>query len=64
MRPETEFDVDRRKRKLEALSRAYREAAPAIYILEVSEVAVIADHVRNYRVRTRVPVYEALDIEP
>jgi len=37
--------------------------APAIYILEVSEVAVIADHVRNYRVRTRVPVYEALEIE-
>ncbi|MBT6962025.1 MAG: hypothetical protein HN793_14215 [Rhodospirillaceae bacterium] len=56
------FNEDKRRSQLEALSRAYRQQAPAIFILEVSEIAVIADHVRNYRVRTRVPVYEELDI--
>ena len=59
----TEFDVARRKTMLEALSRAYRKAGAAIYILEISAVAVTVDQVRDYRVRTRVPVYEALEIE-
>lgn len=58
----TEFDVKKRRKMLQVLSRAYRERAPAVFILEVSEVAVVADYVRNYRVRTRVPVYEALEI--
>lgn len=58
-----EFNAEKRHSMLQGLSKTYREMAPAIYILEVSEVAVIADHVRNYRVRTRVPVYEALEIE-
>lgn len=56
------FDESERLRSLQALSKAYREQAPAIFILEVSEVAVISQNVRNYRVRTRVPVYEDLDI--
>lgn len=58
----TTFDEDDRRGQLEALSRAYHEQAPAIFILEVSEIAVIADHVRDYRVRTRVPVYEEINI--
>lgn len=57
------FDEPTRLEGLRALSRAYREQAPSIFILEVSEIAVIAKNVRNYRVRTRVPVYEDLDIE-
>jgi peptide/nickel transport system substrate-binding protein len=57
------FDEEERRDRLQALSRAYREQAPAIFILEVSEIAVIADYVRNYRVRTRVPVYEELELE-
>lgn len=57
------FEEAKRREKLEALSHAYREQAPAIFILEVSEIAVVAQNVRNYRVRTRVPVYEELDIE-
>lgn len=57
------FDEAERLKKLQALSQAYREQAPAIFILEVSEIAVIAPNVRNYRVRTRVPVYEELEID-
>lgn len=57
------FDEAARREKLQALSKAYREAAPSIFILEVSEIAVVAPNIRNYRVRTRVPVYEELDIE-
>ena len=57
------FDEEERRGRLQALSRAYREQVPAIFILEVSEIAVIADYVRNYRVRTRVPVYEELELE-
>jgi len=56
------FDEEERRGRLQALSRAYREQVPAIFILEVSEIAVIADYVRNYRVRTRVPVYEELEL--
>lgn len=57
------FDETERLKKLQALSLVYRDQAPAIFILEVSEIAVIAPNVRNYRVRTRVPVYEELEID-
>ncbi|NKB44264.1 MAG: hypothetical protein GKS03_08305 [Alphaproteobacteria bacterium] len=56
------FNEDERLNRLQALSRSYRDLAPAIFILEVSEIAVVSESVRNYRVRTRVPVYEELDI--
>jgi hypothetical protein len=61
---ETGITMDKggRHSKLEALSGLYREQAPVIFILEVSEIAVIANSDRNYRVRTRVPVYEGLEI--
>ena len=58
----TEFDEEIRQSMLRNLSREYQRRMPAIYILNVTEVAVVADYVHNYRVRTRVPVYEELEI--
>lgn len=57
------FDEAERLKKLQALSQAYHDQAPSIFILEVSEIAVVAPNIRNYRVRTRVPVYEELEID-
>ena len=56
------FDQSLRLKKLQDLSRIYRNLAPSIFIIEISEIAMLAEHVKNYNVKTRVPVYEDLKI--
>jgi len=51
-----------RLEKLRNLSEIFRELAPSIFILEVSELSVVSNSILNYRMRNRVPVYEDLEI--
>jgi peptide/nickel transport system substrate-binding protein len=57
-----EFDVEKRKGLLKDLAAQVREAAPTLFLYEVTDISVISPRVRNYEVRLRVPVYEKLDI--
>jgi peptide/nickel transport system substrate-binding protein len=60
----SEFDPARREAMLEALARDYREAAPAIFILETVDVYAMHPRVRGFELANRVPVYEAIRLEP
>jgi ABC-type transport system substrate-binding protein len=55
-----EFDVDKRRAILQRLARRLHETAPALFLYEVTDLAVVAPHVGNFRIKTRVPVYEDL----
>ncbi|MDX2225171.1 MAG: ABC transporter substrate-binding protein [Rhodospirillaceae bacterium] len=55
-----EFDVDRRRAILQRLARRLHETAPALFLYEVTDLAVVSPRVGNFRIRTRVPVYEEL----
>ena len=57
-----EFDVEKRRALLQDLSAKVRESAPSLYLYEVTDLSVVAARVKNYDVKLRVPVYEALDI--
>ena len=59
-----EFDPARREAMLEALARDYREAAPAIFILETVDVYAMHPRVHGFELANRVPVYEAIHFEP
>lgn len=58
-----EFDVEKRRRLLQDLAARVRDLAPALFLYEATDISVIAPAVKNYQVRLRVPVYEAIDIE-
>lgn len=55
-----EFDVGNRRAILQRLARRLHETAPALFLYEVTDLAVVAPNVGNFRIRTRVPVYEDL----
>lgn len=55
-----EFDPERRAALLRELSRAYREAAPAIFLVETVDVFAMDAGVGGFKIANRVPVYEDL----
>jgi len=56
------FDTEERRYSLQTLAGKFRDLAPAIFLIEISDIAVLSPVVRNFRVRTRVPVYEEIDV--
>ncbi|MBL8630444.1 MAG: ABC transporter substrate-binding protein [Rhodospirillaceae bacterium] len=57
-----EFDVEKRRTLLRSLAGMARDAAPALFLYEVTDISVISPKVLNYEVKLRVPVYEKLDL--
>jgi len=55
-----EFDPLRRAALLRELSRAYHDAAPAIFLVETVDVFAMSPRVAGFRIANRVPVYEGL----
>jgi len=55
-----EFDPVRRAGLLRELSRAYHDAAPAIFLVESLDVFAMDARIGGFRIANRVPVYEDL----
>lgn len=53
-----EFDIDARQAILRRMARRLHETAPSIFLYEVTDLAVTSHRVGDFRLRTRVPVYE------
>jgi peptide/nickel transport system substrate-binding protein len=51
---------DERRVALQALSRRYREAAPALFLVEQIDLYAHAPHLTNVRISNRVPVYREI----
>ncbi len=59
-----EFDVEKRRAMMQELAAKVRDSAPSLFLYEVTDLSVVAARIKNYAVKLRVPVYEALDIAP
>jgi peptide/nickel transport system substrate-binding protein len=59
-----EFDVEKRRALLQGLAAQVRESAPALFLYEVTDISVMTPRIKNYAVKSRVPIYEKLDITP
>ncbi|MCB2108269.1 MAG: ABC transporter substrate-binding protein, partial [Rhodobacteraceae bacterium] len=57
-----EFDVEARGAILRELGHRMHDEAPALFLYEVTDLSIVAPRVRNFRVRTRVPAYEEIDM--
>jgi peptide/nickel transport system substrate-binding protein len=55
---------DARLAALRKLARAYREAAPALFLVEQVDLYAHAPHIGNTQLRNRVPVYENIEPAP
>lgn len=59
---QVEFDPARRAEILMNLTEKLRNEAAALFLFEVADLAVVSPAVSNYRVRTRVPIYEDIEL--
>ncbi|MDX2142519.1 MAG: ABC transporter substrate-binding protein [Rhodospirillaceae bacterium] len=59
---DVEFDVEKRRAMLFDLAARMRDDPPTIYLFEVTDISVIAPHIKDFEMKLRVPVYEKLDI--
>ena len=53
---------DARQAALQSLARAYRDAAPALFLVEQIDLYAHAPHLASVRLRNRVPIYEAITV--
>ncbi|ODT89844.1 ABC transporter substrate-binding protein [Phenylobacterium sp. SCN 70-31] len=54
------MDDGQRLKAFQDLARAYREAAPSVFIVEHRDVVAYNPDIRNFRMRQRVPRYEVM----
>jgi len=58
------MDDGEREKALQDLGRAYRDAAPSVFILEHRDVIAHSPRLTNFKMRQRVPVYEQMIWRP
>jgi peptide/nickel transport system substrate-binding protein len=56
------FDEDERLQAYQAIARRFRDAAPSVFIVEHVDIFAHHPRLRNFQIRHRVPVYEAIDL--
>ena len=56
-------DEDARLEAYHALARAYREAAPSVFLVEHRDLFAYGPHVEGVQIRHRVPVYEEITLQ-
>ncbi|HEY4585255.1 MAG TPA: hypothetical protein VIG84_02560, partial [Brevundimonas sp.] len=56
------MDDDERLKAYKALGRLYREAAPALFLIEHQDLFAYAPRVGHVKIRHRVPVYEEMTL--